>query len=170
MEEIVNKVKNSSLIALDLADFRPSEDIVEFDLKDNLWQGLVLKEKDFRDFVSNHDWSIYKGKVVGVHCSVDAILPTWAYMLVISKLQENDVNAFVGTTVDVQKHLMINRIKAYDLSDKKEGKFIIKGCSDVPDPILMMTELTKHLQQIASSIMYGEPCSTVPVYKKPKNK
>lgn len=166
MEEIVNKVKQSSLIALDLADFKPKQPLVEFDLKDNLWQGLVLKEKDFRNFVATNDWLVYEGKVVGVHCSTDAIVPTWAFMLVVSKLQEHGVEAFIGKTHEVAKALMLKNIAAFNLSDKEGGKFIIKGCADVPEPVLMMTELTKHLQKVASSIMYGEPCSTVPVFKK----
>jgi hypothetical protein len=168
MDEIVNKVKNSNLIALDLADFKPKQEIVEFDLKKVLWQELVLKEKDFRAFVSTNDWSVYKGKVVGVHCSADAIVPTWAFMLVISKLQEEGVESYAGNTYDVAKALILNNIKSFDLSDKEDGKFIIKGCAEVPDPVLMMTELTKHLQQVASSVMYGEPCSTVPIFKRRK--
>lgn len=170
MEQIVNKVKNSSLIALDLADFKPKQVIVEFDLKHLLWQELVLKEKDFRGFISTHDWSEYEGKVVGVVCTVDAIVPTWAFMLVVSKLQEQGVLAFVGNKEEVYKRLMLRNIHSFDLSDKNDGKFIIKGCADVPDPAFMMTELTKYLQDVASSIMYGEPCSTVPVFKKSKLK
>ena len=96
MEDIVNKIQQSSLIQLDLAKFKPQETIETIDLKDNLWQELALKEKDFREFVKENDWNKYVGKVIGVLCSVDAIIPTWAFMLVISKLQEHGITAFVG--------------------------------------------------------------------------
>lgn len=168
MDEIVNKVKKSNLIQLDLADFKPTEEIVLFDLKDNLWQGMALKEKDFRSFVKEHDWGSYKNKVVGVICSVDAIIPTWAFMLVVTKLQENGVLAFIGDKNAVELELIKRNITAFDLEKFKDGKFIIKGCSNIPEPSYVMTELTKKLMPIASSIMYGEPCSTVPVYKRRK--
>lgn len=168
MDEIVNKVKSSGLIQLDLADFKPKQDIVTLDLKDNLWQELILKEKDFRNFIKENDWSKYVGKVVAVTCTADAIIPTWAFMLVVSKLESLGVSAFCGDAQLVTRELINANIKAFDLTDLTDGKFIIKGCSDIIDPPYVMTELTKHLMQVASTIMYGEPCSTVPVYKRPK--
>lgn len=170
MEEIVNKVKKSGLVQLDLGDYKPNTPIELIDLKDSLWQGLALKEKDFRAFVKDHQWSKYKGKAVGVFCSVDAIIPTWAYMLVISKLQQEDVPAFVGDKDVVEKELIKQNIDAINTDDYKDAKLIIKGCADIADPAYSMSQLLKKLQPVASSIMYGEPCSTVPVYKKPKNK
>ena len=168
MEEIINKVKSSSLIQIDLGDFNPKQEILLFDLKDNLWQGLALKEKEFRDFVKKHDWQQYKGKIVAVSCSVDAIVPTWAYMLVVSELHKNNVVGIVGDISSVKKELIRQKIAEFDTSKMEDGKFIVKGCSDIADPAFVMTELTKKLLPIASSIMYGEPCSTVPVYKKPR--
>jgi hypothetical protein len=170
MEEIVNKVQKSGLVQLDLAHFKPTEAIIVIDLKENLWQGLALKEKDFRAFVKEHDWSQYKDRAVGVFCSVDAIIPTWAYMLVISKLQEAGAQAFVGDQKTVEKELMKQNIAALDLAKYQDAKLIIKGCADVADPSYTMSELLKKLQPVASSIMYGEPCSTVPVFKKPKKR
>lgn len=168
METIENKVQKSGLIQLDLADFKPKQSILTFDIADLLWQGLVLKEKDFRQFVKEHDWSQYKEKAVGVFCSADAIVPTWAFMLITAKITEHGGIAVVGEAVTVEKTLIKEKISAFDLSKHKDGRFIIKGCSDIAAPEFAMSELTKHLMQVAKSIMYGEPCSTVPVYKKPR--
>lgn len=168
MEDIVNKIQQSSLIQLDLAKFKPQETIETIDLKDNLWQELALKEKDFREFVKENDWNKYVGKVIGVLCSVDAIIPTWAFMLVISKLQEHGITAFVGDKSEVEKQLILKNISKLDLEEYIDGRVIIKGCSDVAHPAFAMSELVKHLQPVSKSIMYGEPCSTVPVYKRKK--
>lgn len=168
MDEIVNKVQKSGLIQLDLADFKPKGSIFIYDLAQNLWQGLALKEKDFREFVKEHDWNQYQNKTVGVTCSADAIVPTWAYMLVVSKLQEAGVRAYVGDEKEVIKELIRLNINSYQHNQEEDGRFIIKGCSDIPDPAFAMSELTKHLMPFAKSIMYGEPCSTVPVYKAKK--
>ncbi len=168
MEEIVNKVKQSALVQLDLADFKPKIQIKTIDLKENLWQGLALKEKEFRSFVKENDWKQYTNSAVGVYCSADAIIPTWAYMLVISKLQQENVQAFVGDEKVVEKELVKQNIDAINLDEYKDGKLIIKGCADIADPAYTMSELLKKLQPVATSVMYGEPCSTVPVYKRPK--
>jgi hypothetical protein len=170
MEEIVNKIQKSGLIQMDLADFKPQTPIVLVDLKDVLWQGIALKEKDFRTFIKEYDWSQYEGKAVGVYCSVDAIIPTWAFMLVISTLQKFDVPAFVGEKTEVEKQLTLSNIKKFDATEYENGKIIIKGCSDIAHPAFAMSELVKHIQPVVSSIMYGEPCSTVPVYKKKKKR
>ena len=166
MDEIVNRVKESGLISMDLADFKPRLAIAEVDISDQLWQGLVLKEKDFRAWVKDHDWSSYEGKAVFVHCSADAIVPTWAYMLVGSSLLSYTSNFVIGSKSDLEKQLILNRILAEPLDAYLDGRIIIKGCADVADPAFAMTELVKHLQPVAKSIMYGEPCSTVPVFKR----
>lgn len=168
MDEIINKVKNSSLIQIDLAEFKPKQEIIELDLKEQLWQGLALKEKDFRQYISENNWEEFEGKVVAVHCSADAIIPTWAYMLVVSKLAENNILAFTGDKSFAMQELIKKAIDEYKVQDIENGKFIIKGCADIPDPAYAMSELTKKLIPVASSIMYGEPCSTVPVYKRKK--
>lgn len=168
METIENKVQKSGLIQLDLADFKPKQEILTFDIAEILWQGMVLKEKDFRQFVKEHDWSQYEGKAVGVHCSADAIVPTWAFMLITAKITEHGGTAIIGSAQEVEKTLIKETIYAFDLSEHIDGRFIIKGCADIAAPEYAMSELTKHLMKVAKSIMYGEPCSTVPVYKRPK--
>jgi len=168
MNEIVNRVEQSGLISMDLADFKPKVSFVELDISEQLWQGLVLKEKDFRAWVKETDWSEFEGKAVYAHCKVDAIIPTWAYMLIGSSLLPFTDNFVIGSKADLEKHLMLKRIQSEPLEAYVDGRIIIKGCADVTDPAFAMTELVKHLQPVAKSIMYGEPCSTVPVFKRRK--
>lgn len=166
MEEIRNKVEESGLIQLDLAEFKPSMEICEIDIADQLWQGLILKEKDFRKWIREHNWNQYKEKAVCVYCSADAIVPTWAYMLVASQLNEIATCHLVGTREEIEKQLIKSRIEDLELTEFNDGKIIIKGCSDITSPEFAMSELIKILQPVAQSIMYGEPCSTVPIYKR----
>ena len=166
MDEIINRVQESGLISMDLADFKPRVALVELDISEQLWQGLVLKEKDFRSWVKDLDWSSFEGKAVYVHCKVDAIIPTWAFMLIGSSLLPFTADFVVGSQLDLEKALMLKRIQAEPLDKYADGRIIIKGCADVADPAFAMTELVKHLQPVAKSIMYGEPCSTVPVFKR----
>ena len=167
MEEIRNKVKESGLISMDLADFKPNPSmILSIDIADNLWQGLVLKEKDFRNYIDTHDWSQYKNQFVHIHCSADAIVPTWAYMLVASKLVGIARLAIVGSKVELEKQVIALNILSIDVTDYIDGRIIIKGCADITSPEFAMVTLVQKLQPIAKSIMYGEPCSTVPVYKR----
>lgn len=169
MEEIRNKIKESGLINLDLADFKPNKNtITGFDIAEQLWQGLILKEKDFRAFLAENDWSVYQDKNVFIHCSADAIVPTWAYMLVSAKLQDFASFAVAGSEMDLQKAMIKAKIDAFDVSVYPDGKFIIKGCADIACPEFAMVALTQKLQPTAKSIMYGEPCSTVPIYKAPR--
>lgn len=166
MSEIRNRVKESGLISMDLASFVPTEKAVEIDLKDQLWQGLVLKEKDFRAWIKTHEWNQYSGKAVNVTCSTDAIIPTWAFMLVSSQLQAVNAFSVVGDQTVLQNALIKRKIEALDLAEYQDGRIIIKGCADVKDPAYAMSELLKKLQPVARSIMYGEPCSTVPLFKR----
>ncbi len=166
MDEIVNRVKESGLIAMDLADFKPTVELTGIDLADQLWQGLVLKEKDFRAWIKSNDWESYGSKAVYVFCSADAIIPTWAYMLVASKLQESGADYVIGSAQDLSSKLLMDNIHALDLSEFQDGRIIIKGCADVHQPEVAMSELVRKLQPVAKSIMYGEPCSTVPVFKR----
>jgi len=166
MEEIVNRVKESGLITIDLAHFKPSNQIVGIDLADQLWQGLVLKEKDFRAWIKDHDWSKYKNLAVFVHCSADAIVPTWAYMLVVSSLEQIGAVYLVGSREDLVKKLIKANIDAINLTEYQDGRVIIKGCSDIGSPEFAMAEMIHKLQPVVKSIMYGEPCSTVPVFKR----
>lgn len=166
MEEIRNKVKESGLIQLDLASVKPSGLRVEIDLADQLWQGMILKEKDFRAWIKEHDWQQYQGKGVNVRCSADAVIPTWAFMLVASQLEQVDAQFCIGTKEDLDKQLIKRKIEEIDKGEYKDARIIIKGCSDITCPEYAMSELLKHLQPVVKSIMYGEPCSTVPVFKR----
>jgi len=166
MDEIKNKVKGSVLIQLDLADYKPRVPMVGIDLAAQLWQGLVLKEKDFRAWIKENDWDAYENKAVFIFCSADAIVPTWAYMLVASALQSIAKKVQVGTQLDLEKALISEAITAIDLTEFQDGKVIVKGCSDIAAPEFAMVTLLTHLQGVVQSIMYGEPCSTVPIYKR----
>lgn len=165
MEEIVNRVKESGLITIDLSKFKPQIALESLDIADQLWQGLVLKEKDFRAWIKDHDWSSYRGAVY-VHCSADAIVPTWAFMLVASQLTENNIEFVIGTRLDLYKQVMLKAIQSQDLDGFTDGRIIIKGCADIEAPEFAMSEMIRTLQPVAKSIMYGEPCSTVPVFKR----
>ncbi len=166
MEEIRNKVKESGLIQLDLANYKPTVQMVGIDLAAQLWQGLVLKEKDFRDWIKNHHWTQYQGKAVYIFCSTDAIIPTWAFMLVTSALEKENVYSQVGSEIELTKALIQEAICSIDTNEIKDQRVIIKGCADIADPAFAMSYLVRLLQPHVKSIMYGEPCSTVPIYKK----
>lgn len=166
MGEIRNKVKESGLIQLDLANYKPTVQMVGIDLAAQLWQGLVLKEKDFRDWIKNHHWTQYQGKAVYIFCSTDAIIPTWAFMLVTSALEKENVYSQVGSEMELTKALIQEAICSIDTNEIKDQRVIIKGCADITDPAFAMSYLVRLLQPHVKSIMYGEPCSTVPIFKK----
>jgi len=166
MAEIVNKVKDSGLIQLDMAEFKPTVPILGIDLTEQLWQGLVLREKDFRSWISTQDWSVYENTAVYLFCSSDAIIPTWAYMLIGSELSKFSVYFLVGSKIDLEKRLIEREIQNLDLSKFKDQRVIVKGCSDIPNPDFASTALVAHIRPVVKSLMYGEPCSTVPIYKK----
>jgi hypothetical protein len=165
METIVNRVEESGLIQLDLAVFRPKIALEGIDLGLQLYHGLILKEKDFRSWINEHDWQQYSGKAVYVFCSADAIIPTWSYMLIASKLVGIAHTFLCGSRVDLEKQLIKEEIAGLDVEAYTRGRIIIKGCSDIACPEFAMTELIKKLQPVAQTIMYGEPCSTVPIFK-----
>lgn len=166
--EIKNKVKESGIIQLDLADFKPKNELVGIDLSERLYQGLILKEKDFRLWLKENTWQQYEGKAVFIYCSAEAIIPTWAYMLVISKLMLYTEQVLAGTRIDLEKKMIQDNIVSMDLSTMTDQRVIIKGCSDIASPEFAMSELVRVLQPVVKSIMYGEPCSTVPIFKKKK--
>jgi len=168
MEEIKNKVAESGLLQMDLANFKPTIEIVGIDIAPQLWEGLILKEKDFRLWIKEHDWSEYQKKAVFIFCSADAIVPVWAYMLITSKLAEINAISIVGTKNELQKSLIKHSIESVDLSEYQDTKIIVKGCSDIASPEYAMATFLAHFQKVASSIMFGEPCSTVPIYKRKK--
>lgn len=169
MDTLVNRVANSPLITINLEDYYPAEEMVAFDLKDYLYMELMLKEKDFRTALKGHDWESYKDKVVCIYCSTDAIIPMWAYMLVSTYLSEAK-DIYQGTMEDYLRDHYRSVVRAIDVSGYEDRPMVIKGCSDKPVPAAAYLELTARLQPVAKSIMFGEPCSTVPVYKKPRSK
>jgi hypothetical protein len=164
-EEIINKVTQSALLTLDLEQFFPRENIRLFDLKPFLFMELILKEKDFRAALSATDWTIYKDEIVGVYCSADAVIPVWAYMLVTSYLQPVAKEVIMGDEMVVLRQLMTKNIQALDPGEYKDKRVVVKGCGDRPVGDFAFLEITKLLRPVVKSIMYGEPCSTVPVYK-----
>lgn len=169
-EDIVNKVAKSALISIDLEEMYDPGERVVFDLKNHLYQELVLREKDFRDFIKVQDWSEFQGKNVAISCSVDAIIPTWAYMLLTAKLEPYANTIVLGDLDDLEKELFKNALNDLNIEDYRDQKIVVKGCSDKPVPDYAYVELTRKLRPVVSSLMFGEPCSTVPVYKKPKEK
>lgn len=167
-KEIVNRVANSALITLNLETLFPAIEIVEFDMKDLLFQGLVLREKELRAFVKSHPWTNYQGKHVALFCSADAILPTWAFMLVAISLQPHAASIVFGdrdTFISNYFHQGLNKM---DWNQYKDAKVVIKGCSDVHVPESVFVEAASRLRLVAANIMYGEPCSTVPLFKRQK--
>ena len=165
-EGIVNKVAESGLVEIDLEKFYPVGDTVSFDLKDYLFMGLILKEKDFREALKNHDFSQYKDKLVAVTCSADAIIPMWAYMLVTSNLQPYAKEIVQGDANDLHKAIFLRNINAINSSEFQDKRVVVKGCGDREIGAFAYLEITRLLRPVAKSIMYGEPCSTVPVFKR----
>jgi len=165
---LVNRVAESGLITINLEDYYPDNEIVEFDLKDYLFKELILKEKDFRLALKNLEWNQYKDKVVLIFCSSDAIIPVWSYMLVSAYLSPIATDIYQGTKKEYLTHHYVGVIERLDSSDYDQKRIVIKGCSNKPVPPSAYAELTKLLQPVAQSIMYGEPCSTVPIFKRPR--
>jgi hypothetical protein len=163
---LVNRVANSGLITLNLEDFFPGHEVINFDLKDYLYMELMLKEKDFRISMKEHDWAQYEGKVVLVNCSTDAIIPLWAYMLVGSNLSPYAADVFQGTPEEYYKYAMGKKLDEEDWTAYEDRRVIIKGCGDKPVPASAYLDITSKLRPYAKSIMFGEACSTVPVFKK----
>jgi hypothetical protein len=166
MGEIINRVSQSEIITLHLEDFYPREDPIIIDIKEQLWQGLVLKEKDFRTFIKLHNWQQYQNKHVAVYCSEDAIVPTWAYMLVASALCPFAKEIFFGN-IEMFKTFLFNKaIQQLDVADFKDAKVVIKGCASKQVPTSAYLQITTLLQPVVKSLMFGEACSTVPVFKR----
>lgn len=165
--EIINKVAQSQLTTLDLADFYTPGNRVLLDITEQLFMGQVLREKDFRAFISSNDWSKFQGLHVAVTCSADAIIPVWAYMLIATAIQPFAVTLVFGTLETLETELFRKAIsEKVNPEDFRNRKVVIKGCGDVYVPVSAFVEITRILRPVADKIMYGEPCSTVPVFKK----
>ena len=167
-EQFVNKVAESGIITLDLEAYYPKEEVVLFDMKDYLFMGLILKEKDFRQAIKELDRSVYQDKIAAITCSADAVIPMWAYMLAASTLQPIAKEIIFGTEEAVKKEILVKNISTINVEGFNDKRVVIKGCGELPVPEEAYIEITKLLRPVAKSIMYGEPCSTVPVFKKEK--
>lgn len=166
--DITNKVSTSALVTIDLEEFYPAGERVLLDIKDQLFQGLMLREKDFREFIKTNDWSKYQNKYVAIYCSADAIIPTWAFMLVASALEPFAKNYVFGNLEQLETVLYQDLLSKLDLKPYKDARIVIKGCGKLPVPTAAYVEMMRLLRPLAKSIMYGEPCSTVPLYKQAK--
>ncbi len=165
-ETFVNKVAESGIITINLEDYYPKEDIVVFDMKDHLFMGLILKEKDFRETLKIIDTTIYENKIVALTCSADAIIPMWAYMLVVSLLQPIATEIIFGTEAYTKETVLLKNIASINEADYADARIVIKGCGELPIAEAAYIAITQKLRPVAKSIMYGEPCSTVPVFKR----
>jgi hypothetical protein len=168
-EEILNRVANSKLITFNLEDYYPEGERVLFDVKDWLLEGFVLRESEFRKQAKNHDWSQYEGKFIALTCSSDAIIPAWAFMLLAIYLQPYAKKVITGDLETLETVLYTEVISKMDVSNLQDKPVIVKGCAHKPVPKNAYLLLIEKLQPVVKSLMYGEACSSVPLYKKPKN-
>ena len=164
-KEIINRVANSPIVTIDLEDYYHKGERLSYDIAQHLYQGLILKEKDFRAFVKDHDWSQYEEKNIALFCSEDAIVPTWAYMLLTTRLQPY-ANKVVFGSIDVLEYALFKEsLSKIDLKNLENRPVVVKGCGDLPVPESAFVELTFLLQPVVRSLMYGEACSSVPLWK-----
>jgi hypothetical protein len=164
--EIINKVAQSGLITIDLEEYYVQGERVLFDIKGWLFEEIILKEKDFREYIQKHDWKQYENKFVAITCSADAIVPTWAFMLIAAQLEPFAKKITFGSPEKLEEDIFAEVLSRFNPNDFKDQRIVIKGCSKVEVPLSVYVKLTAFLRPLAKSIMYGEPCSTVPIYKK----
>lgn len=164
--EIVNKVAKSGLITFNLEDYYLKGKRVQFDVKSFLWQGIVVKEKEFRKAVKEYDWKQFEGQYVALFCSEDAIIPSWAYMLITVELMEYANKVILGDLNDLENALYIESLSKLDYSEYSDKRVIVKGCSHYPVPEMAYSYVIQQLKPYTKSLMFGEACSTVPLYKK----
>jgi len=166
MSEIINRVQNSGIISFNIEERFPQLSWKEIDIKDQLFHGIALKEKDFRLWISENDWTQYKECGVAFYCSENVIIPIWAYMLIASELEGIATYFGEGLLSDVKERYLLNEIANMDLVEFQDTRVVIKGCSDAEIPTFVYSELVRTLKPSVKSLMFGEPCSTVPVYKR----
>jgi hypothetical protein len=164
-EQITNKVAGSGIITVDMEEFITDGERVQFDIKPLLYSELILKEKDFRDFIKSNDWTAFQDKMVAISCSNDAIVPTWAYMLLALALEPHAKKVIFGSLEELEILLFSEKLAELDLGRFKNARVVIKGCGEKFIPTNAFVQLTALIKPLAKSIMYGEPCSTVPLYK-----
>lgn len=168
---IVNRVSQSGLITLDLETFLPGEDeIATIDLKDFLFKGLILREADFREQVKKTDWSQYKDKYVALHCSADAVIPMWAYMILSAELSPYAKDVAAVKPEEAAQVFFDHRLAGLDMEAFRGQRIVVKGCGDKRTPEEAYVRITQQLSKVARVVMFGEPCSTVPVFKKTESK
>jgi len=167
---LVNRVAASGLITINLEDFFPTGEVVIFDIKDYLYKELMLKEKDFRATLKEHNWEQYQDRHLLVYCSTDAIVPVWAYMLVTAYAAPYATSVYNGEVTSFYQQAFHHALLNFDAAQYEAKRIVIKGCSNKPVPVSAYVELTRLLQPYAQSIMYGEPCSTVPIFKRPRKR
>ena len=165
-EPFINKVAESGLISLDLAQYIPDNDIVVFDIKPYLFMELILKEKDFRASLAAIDWTQFDNKIVGIFCSTDAIIPMWANMLIVANVSPYAKSVYFGDENKTRELVLLEEIQKLDTDSFRDQRVVVKGCGDTPIGESAFIAITQKLRPVVKSIMYGEPCSTVPVYKK----
>lgn len=165
MDEIINRVASSPIVTFKLEDHFPEGERVGLDIKEVLFQGMILREKDFRTWLRDHDWSQYQGKHVAVFCSTDAIIQSWAWMLLMSVLTPVAATVVIGNEEALERELWRKTLDAVDWASMQGAPVVVKGCSDRPVPPLVYAEATRRLLPFAKKISFGEPCSTVPVWK-----
>lgn len=166
MEPIVNKVAESELQVFNLEELWDGHEVVEFDIAPWLYKGMIVREKEFRESVKNHDWDLYQNKHVAVYCSADAIIPTWAYMLVASRLEPVVASVALGSTADLVRSYFAARLAEHDFSSYQDGIIVIKGCGSGVVPVEAYVDAMHRMQSVARKIMYGEPCSSVPLWRR----
>lgn len=167
-KEIVNKVSESGILTLDLEAYYPKDEAVVFDMKEYLFMGMILKEKEFRENMKNLDLTAYRGKNIAITCTADAVIPMWAYMLVTSCLQPVAKEIVFGNKDFLHNTLFLKNISKINIAEYADKRVVIKGCGELAVNETAYVAVTQMLRPVAKSIMYGEPCSTVPIYKKPK--
>ncbi len=166
METFVNKVAESGIITLNLEDFYPKEEVIVFDMKEYLFMGLILKEKEFREALKQLDLKPFEGKIAALTCSTDAIIPVWAYMLAAVALEPITKKIIFGNADQAVQQILVEEINKINTTDYTDQRIVVKGCGELPISEAAYVAITQKLRPFVRSIMYGEPCSTVPVYKK----
>ncbi len=169
-EKLVNRVANSPLKTINLEQFYPESEFIELDIADFLFKGLLLREKEFRKSLKEKDWSDFKDKIVCIYCSTDAILPTWSFMLITTHLSGIATECYQGTKKEYIKNYYDNKIQEVDWSSYEDKMVVIKGCGELEVPASAYLKITQKLVPLVKSLMFGEPCSTVPIFKKPRKK
>ena len=168
-EEIINKVAKANIIQIDLGDYHNTATFQEFDIKQALWQELVIKEDLFRDFIKTFDWNSLTQKHIALFCSVDAIIPAWAFMLITTELKKVDAIIYFGDKKEAESQLFFKNLQSINVTELENQRVMVKGCSSIPNPNRAYVELTDLLVPKVKMLMFGEPCSAVPVFKKSKS-